>query len=307
MANTINTIDKIWIGDLFDRQQEAQQLIAYIESVFERRPMREDKKAYTIAVDARYGEGKTFFLKRLAENLSVNHPVAYVDAWADDLADEPLTALAATLKQALGILATDQNVEKQLDTFMQKAGKVAKIATMGLMRRGAALAITATAVEAAAEVMTRFSDEAKGAVADGIKDTNDGIINDASVASRSITPQALMEKRVAEFEQGKSAVAEMKQALDDIVVALKGDEKHPPIVIVIDELDRCRPTYAIKLLEEIKHLFDVSGLVFVLGIHREQLGHSIKGAYGAGFDGYAYANFLSVLRYLYPSSDGHKG
>nr|WP_279380268.1 P-loop NTPase fold protein [Sphingosinicella soli] len=53
-------------------------------------------------------------------------------------------------------------------------------------------------------------------------------------------------------------------------------------------MDRCRPTYAVKLLEEIKHLFDVSGIVFILALHGEQLGHSVSGAYGAGFDGRAY-------------------
>ena len=94
-------IDEIWDGDLFDRKTEATQLIAFIESVVGRPVLREDKSAYTIAIDAKYGEGKTYFLKRLKEQLSLNHPVAYIDAWADDLADEPLTALAATLEEAL--------------------------------------------------------------------------------------------------------------------------------------------------------------------------------------------------------------
>jgi hypothetical protein len=80
----------------------------------------------------------------------------------------------------------------------------------------------------------------------------------------------------------------MKSSLLAIIEALKGEEIIPPIIILIDELDRCRPTYAIKLLEEIKHLFDVPGLVFVLAMNVEQLGHSVCGAYGSGFDGRAY-------------------
>ena len=53
-----------------------------------------------------------------------------------------------------------------------------------------------------------------------------------------------------------------------------------PLVFIIDELDRCRPTFSIELLEKIKHLFNVKNIVFVLGIDRKQLGYSINAVYG---------------------------
>jgi len=60
-----------------------------------------------------------------------------------------------------------------------------------------------------------------------------------------------------------------------------------PLVIIIDELDRCRPLFAIELLEKIKHFFELSGVIFVLGIDREQMGHSIRSVYGKiDVDGY---------------------
>jgi hypothetical protein len=90
----------------------------------------------------------------------------------------------------------------------------------------------------------------------------------------------------------------MKQSLRELVAFLGRDDVYPPpIVIVIDELDRCRPTYAIKLLEEVKHLFDVEGLVFVLGMHGAALGHSVSAAYGAKFDGVAYLGRFVNRRY----------
>ena len=290
------TPDEIWgedlangrQADLFNRRQEAEQLIAYIESVVGRPIFREDKRAYTIAVDARYGEGKSFFLRRLAEHLSINHPVAFVDAWADDLADEPLTALAATLKKALEPFAGDPEVQDRLRTFMAKSGKVAKIVGWGLLRRGAGLVLTGKAVDAAEDVISGVSDDVQGAVNDGLGDVASGSVDDTAKALGNVTSHSLMEKRVAAFEEGKAAVQEMKDSLAAIVGSLNGADHHPPIVIVIDELDRCRPTYAVKLLEEIKHLFDVPGLVFVMALHAEQLGHSVSGAYGSGFDGRAY-------------------
>ena len=288
--------EEIWGGDiangsqpdLLGRKQEAEQLIAYIESVVGRRVIREDKRAYTLAVDAPYGVGKTFFLQRLTKHLGLNHPVAYVDAWADDLADDPLTALAATLIAALDPLLEKPAVRKNLSKFMAKAGKVAKIVGLGLVRRSAALAITSASVDAAEEVLSGLSEEVKETANEGLKDLGKGLVDDGSQTLSSITSHTLMQKRVTAFKENKAAVQEMKDSLAALVGSLGEQTYHAPIVIVIDELDRCRPTYAIKLLEEIKHLFDVPGLVFILGLHCDQLGHSVSGAYGAGFDGRAY-------------------
>lgn len=280
--------EQIWAGDLFDRQAEAEQLIAYIEAVVDRPIVREDKKAYTIAIDAQYGEGKTYFLKRLAQHLAINHPVAFVDAWADDLADEPLTALAATLKEALAPFESDPVVRERVKTFMAKTGKVARIATLGLAKRAIGLAITAGAVDAASEVMSGASDAVASAINDATKDAVSTQTEEVEAALRSLTSHSMMEERVACFNEGKAAVREMKQALSAIIASLEGQDKHRPIIIVIDELDRCRPTYAIKVLEEIKHLFDVPGLVFVMALHSDQLARSVSGAYGATFDGRSY-------------------
>ena len=274
-------INKIWEGDLFDRKTEATQLIAFIESIVGRPVLREDKSAYTIAVDAKYGEGKTYFLKRLKEQLSFNHPVAYVDAWADDLADEPLTALAATLEEALQPFFEEDEVQRSVADFMAKTGRVVKIASGGLLRRGLGLLLTEVAAD---ELLDGATEEVRKAV----KETAEKAIDDTVEDLQKTPPGKLMQERVDEFKEGKAAIRAMKNSLGAVVKALDGVDHHPPIVIVIDELDRCRPTYAIKLLEEIKHLFDVPGLVFVFGTHGEQLGHSVTGAYGAGFDGRSY-------------------
>ena len=288
MPGEAPTPEQIWTGDLFDRKTEAEQLIAYIESVVARPVLREDKRAYTIAIDARYGEGKSFFLKRLSHHMALNHPVAFVDAWADDLADEPLTALAATLKQALEPFVQKPEMQDRFRTFMSKTGKVAKIAGLGLLRRGAGIVLTGVAVDGVANVISGVSEDVSDGINDALKDGSMAQVEEVGQAIRGVTAHRLMEERVNAFEEGKAAVQEMKDSLSAIVESLSGETLHPPIIIVIDELDRCRPTYAIKLLEEIKHLFDVPGLVFILALHADQLAHSVSGAYGSTFDGRAY-------------------
>ena len=77
------------------------------------------------------------------------------------------------------------------------------------------------------------------------------------------------------------------------------------IVIVIDELDRCTPAYAIKTLEAIHHIFHSSdGITFVLGLHRQQLMESIKAFYGQGFDAEGYLDrFIDMTIPLSASRD----
>ena len=60
------------------------------------------------------------------------------------------------------------------------------------------------------------------------------------------------------------------------------------MIVVIDELDRCRPSYAVELLEVAKHLFAVDHIVFVLAVNRSELAHSIKALYGGDFDAVGY-------------------
>jgi hypothetical protein len=52
------------------------------------------------------------------------------------------------------------------------------------------------------------------------------------------------------------------------------------LLVFVDELDRCRPDYAVNYLETIKHIFDIPGMVFVLAIDREQLESSARALYG---------------------------
>lgn len=58
------------------------------------------------------------------------------------------------------------------------------------------------------------------------------------------------------------------------------DETSHPLIFIIDELDRCRPTFAIELLERVKHIFDAPNIVFVFGINRDELCKSLKSIYG---------------------------
>lgn len=280
--------DEIWKDDILERQAEAQLLIGYIESISDRSAGRRDGNAQTISIDAGYGEGKTFFLRRLTKQLALDHPVAFVDAWADDLADDPLTAVASTLESALGGLLSKSAVKQKWKSVLKATGEVAKIAAIGAVKRGLGLAITSAAVEAASAAALASNQPLQEIAKDEAKSAGKDVVSGAEATLRDIAPDKLMQDRISAFKAGRAAVERLKEALANLVASLDGTQQQPPIVIVVDELDRCRPNYAIKLLEEIKHLFEVPGVVFIFGMHTEQLAHSVRAAYGPDFDGKSY-------------------
>lgn len=75
----------------------------------------------------------------------------------------------------------------------------------------------------------------------------------------------------------QSLVAEFKERLTNYAKAVSEDK---PLIIFVDELDRCRPDYAVQMLERIKHFFEVENIIFVLSIDKGVLCKSIKAIYG---------------------------
>ena len=85
---------------------------------------------------------------------------------------------------------------------------------------------------------------------------------------------------VNEYAQTRNTIEGLKQRLKKLAKDVRGEETKPPLVFIVDELDRCRPTFAIELLERVKHIVGVPGIVFVFGINQEELQKSIQSVYG---------------------------
>ena len=95
----------------------------------------------------------------------------------------------------------------------------------------------------------------------------------------------------------------MKKLKDEIINNLKQIALLTPsdkIIIGIDELDRCRPDYAIKTLEIIKHFFNIDKLVFVLAVDKEQLKNTVRVMYGLNANTDCYLKKFVDVEYLLP-------
>lgn len=85
------------------------------------------------------------------------------------------------------------------------------------------------------------------------------------------------------FKEKKALQGKVRSLVDEVL-----DGKADKLVLFIDELDRCSPSFTLKLLEEIKFLFENDNIILVFSTDVEQLANAISGAYGREFDGEKY-------------------
>ena len=75
------------------------------------------------------------------------------------------------------------------------------------------------------------------------------------------------------------------------------------LVVFIDELDRCSPNFAIRLLERIKHYFFKVNITFVLSVNTHELQNTVKQYYGNEFDAFRYLDRFFDIRISLPPAD----
>jgi hypothetical protein len=244
--------------DKLDRVSQGRQLSELVERISE--PM-------VIAVDGAWGSGKSHFLKCwVGEHLKGEHntEVVYFDAFEHDFLDDPLIALTGVIGERL---AGDETASQ---SALQGLKRAAPALGRGLLRMGVSVA-TAGVVTRADDLV----DAAAGSLEQGAQDAIDSFWKK---------------------EDGKrAAMKAFREALVELTEPDDGDKPTRRLIVVVDELDRCRPDYALSLLEIIKHFFNVDGVHFVLGCNMEALAGSVRARYGADYDGERYlSKFISV-------------
>ena len=95
-------------------------------------------------------------------------------------------------------------------------------------------------------------------------------------------------ERLSRYSEARTSVKGFRSVLHNMAGALSEANGNFPLIVAVDELDRCRPSYAVELLEVAKHLFAVDHVVFILAVNCEQLAHSVKALYGSDFDAEGY-------------------
>lgn len=110
----------------------------------------------------------------------------------------------------------------------------------------------------------------------------------------------LMRERdpLSELKSNKEIHVLVKDFLDSLLYG-QGNR----LIIFIDELDRCRPEYAVRLLERIKHYFSNDRITFVFSLNISELQHTVKRYYGEGFDACRYLDRFFDYRIALPPAN----
>lgn len=255
--------DNPFESDALKRQQSIEALTGFIDSI---------SGPFVLAIDSPWGTGKTSFIKMWQAHLEKqNITTLYFNAWESDFSTDPMVAFVAEISSLM------EGFQKENGSYKPHLAKTRKIAT----------ALAKRAIPAAVRVGTAgilnlddFTEEAiSNAAGEGIKDAIDL------------------------YSAEKTLMKQFHVALNATIESLKESEKKPTLIIFIDEIDRCKPTYAIDLLERIKHIFNIENAIFVIALDKEQLSVSLKSIYGNGLNAREYLRRFIDIEFNLPEAD----
>ena len=267
--------------DEFKRKPIAENIIRLLTSDIDLSPM---------VIDGGWGTGKTEFCQKLIRLMQQQHPdyqPVYIDAFRSDHSGEPLLALLAEIIKTCTFEDTDEQPSEQRKEMTKKVAKaagfvmktVAKAAVGHVLKQN-----TDDLVEEFQQIMNGNQD------ADSLAET----VTDAAATIASHTIDATVEALLKEQIEAEKNLETLKACLKELAA-------DKPIILFIDELDRCRPDYAVDMLEVIKHVFDVENVKVVLVTNTKQLRAAINHRYGVEVDAQKYLD--KFLKYSFVLSD----
>lgn len=267
--------------DEFKRKPIAENIIRLLTSDIDLSPM---------VIDGGWGTGKTEFCQKLIRLMQQQHPdyrPVYIDAFRSDHSGEPLLALLAEIIKACTPEDTGEQPSEQRKNITRKVAKAAGF-VMKTVAKAAVGHVLKQNTDDLAEGLQQIIND--GQDADSLAET----VTDAAATIASHTIDAAVEALLKEQIEAEKNLETLKACLKELAA-----EK--PIILFIDELDRCRPDYAVDMLEVIKHVFDVENAKVVLVTNTKQLRAAINHRYGVEVDAQKYLD--KFLKYSFALPD----
>lgn len=268
------------IVDLLDRQGQANALINFFKSFAEteNKIHPELKKGYIMAITASWGNGKTTFVKML-QKLCEKEKIAnmYFSVWESDFLQNPIAYIVHEFFEEIKLIKK----EKMISAFEKRK------------------------LFEAVSFLTEASEESNFPVVKTL----------GKVTQKIVTQKNAITDYYVKVNKAKNRIKEnLKKIANELRINMKmkkeeeeGTEniEYTPLVIFIDEIDRCRPNYVVDFLEAIKHIFNIPNVIFVLSLDKEQLEKSIKHMYGSDTDTKEYLHRFFEFEYVLNPENKH--
>jgi hypothetical protein len=253
-------------NDLLGRKESAELLTELLRST---------GTPLALCINAQWGEGKTTFLRMWLQLLrNADFRTLYFSAWENDFSDDALVSLIGELSAGIEGLSLNDTDARVVKKHLSKAKKIGA----HFLRKG---------------------------IPSAVKLATAGILDLDKVTEDVLAEfgEKLAKEQIENYEKSKKTIMQFRQELSMVaekITSVNANKQRLPLVVIIDELDRCRPLFAIEVLEKAKHFFSVPNVVFVLAVDRTQLGYSIQSQYGARTDIDGYLKRFIDLDYNLP-------
>jgi hypothetical protein len=242
--------------------------------------VKNSKDSLVIGLDGNWGEGKSTFVRSWQKILDKDEvPNIYIDAFASDYVDDAFMVVAGAITDYVSANAPEQKSKE----FIDKAKNVGA----HVLSLGAKIGIRALS----AGVIKEADFQELGKIGEDIS-------KDISTSA-----EKYIKERLTNHKTERQSIEQFKTFLSTIPSSLKVPSESP-LTIIIDELDRCRPSFAVEMLEKIKHLFSVPNVNFLLVINKTQLQESIKATYGSNINAHTYLQKFITIEATLPKKKG---
>ena len=239
-----------------------------------------DENSFSISLHSEFGNGKTVFLKML-EHWLINggrvtasgsrHEVVFIDAWKNDFIDPPILSILYALHkwaEDKGRCAKGQTgIDKKLTQLKQVSAAALKASdaslNLGGPQYGFGVKVGVNIGKAVQEYRDAIGSH-KSTLFDKIRAYNTSIFH--------------VKQAMSSYLKACNNEADAGSGTNSSNCGTTSNKTK--LIILVDELDRARPDYAVRFLEDLKHFLSVEGLVVIAGVNRKQLEKSCKVIYG---------------------------
>lgn len=238
---------------------------------------------YSVAIDSEWGSGKTFFVKQVKMLLDLLNPQSKVDKETSD----------KILKKF--------NLDSELNENSEKVDDSIYSIYFDAWKNDADdEPIKSLIYDIMLELDFKYNFSNTKLTSAGIQALKflTPVIGGAVETGSKILDSLFSEEQLKPFIKKKLFAKEIQNFISELP-----NERGNKLVIFIDELDRCNPAYAVKLLEQIKHYMEDDRIIFVFSVNINQLQHTIKHHYGNNFNATKYLDRFFDLQVKLPKAN----
>ena len=212
---------------------------------------RGNPAGYSLAIDGEWGCGKTWVLDALEEQLSADGGSPYLifryNAWENDFYDEPLAAILSVM---IGRLEDISKTDAAISEINAKL-----FATAAMLLKNIAVSIANTTLKN--KTGLDFED----------------VVSDLKSVKDATAKQKKLKKEI-------EGLLPLRKGIDGIRAEIKKLSDTFSVILIVDELDRCLPEYAIKVLERLHHVCNGMKIIQIIAIDKSKIAFSICKVFG---------------------------